>query len=88
METYPNFAKMNFDVWSNIWYNCITDLKKENKWLKEVDSCALQKCVFNLDDAFKNFFRGNRYPKYRTKGEHESYTTNNTLNEYMLNMKV
>ena len=60
----------------------LTDLKKENKWLKGVDSCALQKCVFNLDDAFRNFFRGNGYPKYRTKGEHESYTTNNTLNEY------
>ena len=30
----------------------------------------------------RTLFRGNRYPKYRTKGEHESYTTNNTLNEY------
>ena len=57
-------------------------MKKEKKWLKEVDSCALQKCVFNLDDAFKNFFRGNGYPRFRRKGEHESYTTNNTLNEY------
>ena len=60
----------------------LTDLKKENKWLKEVDSCALQKCVFNLDDAFKNFFRGNGYPRFKAKGEHESYTTNNNLNEY------
>ena len=60
----------------------LTDLKKEKKWLKEVDSCALQKCVFNLDDAFKNFFRGNGYPRFRRKGEHESYTTNNILNEY------
>ena len=60
----------------------LTDLKKENNWLKEVDSCALQKCVFNLDDAFKNFFRGNGYPRFKAKGEHESYTTNNNLNEY------
>ena len=60
----------------------LTDLKKENKWLKEVDSRALQKCVFNLDDAFKNFFHGNCYPRFKAKGEHESYTTNNTLNEY------
>ena len=60
----------------------LTDLKKENKWLKEVDSCALQKCVFNLDDAFKNFFHRNGYPRFKAKGEHESYTTNNTLNEY------
>ena len=60
----------------------LTDLKKENKWLKEVDSRALQKCVFNLDDAFKNFFHRNGYPRFKAKGEHESYTTNNTLNEY------
>ena len=60
----------------------LPDLKKENKWLKEVDSCALQKCVFNLDDAFKNFFHRNGYPRFKAKGEHESYTTNNTLNEY------
>ena len=60
----------------------LTDLKKENKWLKEVDSCALQKCVFNLDDAFKNFFHGNGYPKFKAKGEHEIYTKNNILNEY------
>ena len=60
----------------------LTDLKKEKKWLKEVDSCALQKCVFHLDDAFKNFFRGNGYPRFKVKGVHESYTTNNTLNEY------
>jgi len=60
----------------------LPDLKKENKWLKEVDSRALQKCVFNLDDAFKNFFHRNGYPRFKAKGEHESYTTNNTLNEY------
>ena len=60
----------------------LTDLKKEKKWLKEVDSCALQKIVFNLDDAFKDFFRGNGYPRFKVKGVHESYTTNNTLNEY------
>lgn len=60
----------------------LPDLKKENKWLKEVDSCALQKSIFNLDDAFKNFFRGNGYPRFKAKGEHESYTTNNNLNEY------
>ena len=60
----------------------LPDLKKENKWLKEVDSCALQKSIFNLDDAFKNFFRGNGYPRFKSKGERESYTTNNTLNEY------
>ena len=60
----------------------LTDLKKEKEWLKEIDSCALQACVYNLDDAFQKFFKGNGYPRFRAKGVHESFRTNNTLNTY------
>ena len=60
----------------------LTELKQDKIWLKEVDSCALQACVYNLDDAFQNFFHGKWYPKFRAKGVHESYKTNNTFNEY------
>ena len=60
----------------------LTDLKKEKEWLREIDSCALQACVYNLDDAFQKFFKGNGYPRFRVKGVHESFRTNNTLNSY------
>ena len=60
----------------------LTDLKREKEWLREIDSCALQACVYNLDDAFQKFFRGNGYPKFRAKGVHDSFRTNNTLNTY------
>ena len=60
----------------------LTDLKKEKEWLREIDSCALQACVYNLDDAFQKFFKGNGYPRFRVKGVHESFRTNNTLNTY------
>ena len=60
----------------------LTDLKREKEWLREIDSCALQACVYNLDDAFQKFFRGNGYPKFRAKGVHESFRTNNTPNTY------
>ena len=60
----------------------LTNLKKENEWLREIDSCALQACVYNLDDAFQKFFKGNGYPRFRAKGVHESFKTNNTLNTY------
>ena len=60
----------------------LTDLKREKEWLREIDSCALHACVYNLDDAFQKFFRGNGYPKFRAKGVHESFRTNNTLNTY------
>ena len=29
----------------------LTDLKRAKEWLREIDSCALQACVYNLDDA-------------------------------------
>ena len=60
----------------------LTDLKKEKEWLREIDSCALQAFVYNLDDAFQRFFKGNGYPRFRVKGVHESFRTNNTLNTY------
>ena len=60
----------------------LTDLKREKEWLREIDSCSLQACVYNLDDAFQKFFRGNGYPKFRAKGVHDSFRTNNTLNTY------
>ena len=60
----------------------LTDLKREKEWLREIDSCALQACVYNLDDAFQKFFKGNGYPKFRAKGVHESFRTNNTLSTY------
>ena len=60
----------------------LTDLKREKEWLREIDSCALQACVYNLDDAFQKFFKGNGYPRFRAKGVHESFKTNNTLNTY------
>ena len=60
----------------------LTDLKSEKEWLREIDSCALQACVYNLDDAFQKFFKGNGYPKFRAKGVHESFRTNNTFNTY------
>ncbi len=60
----------------------LANLKNEKEWLREIDSCALQACVYNLDDAFQKFFKGNGYPKFRAKGVHESFRTNNTLNTY------
>src|SRR3989442_1788071 len=35
----------------------LPDLKKENEWLGEVNSQALQMSIRNLDNAFTNFFR-------------------------------
>ncbi len=58
-------------------------LKEEYAWLKEVDSTALQSAVRELDNAYKNFFRGTRpgakkfgYPRFRNKhNPHQSFVS-------------
>ena len=48
--------------------NGIADLKKENEWLREVPSQALQQSVFDLDSAFSHFFKkNNAFPKFKSK---------------------
>ena len=57
-------------------------LSKDKEWLREVDSCALRTSLFNLEDAFKRFYKGSGYPRFKSKGVHESYKTNNIKNSY------
>ena len=47
----------------------ITKLKNREKttWLKEADSQALQQSVANMDSAYKHFFKGGGYPKFKSK---------------------
>ena len=43
-------------------------LKKENKWLKEVNAQSLQMSLRNLDNAYTAFFRKlSRFPKFKSK---------------------
>ena len=59
--------------------NQLPQMKKEFRWLKEVDSTSLQMSLRNLDKAFKNFFRDKKvgFPKFKSKkiGK-KSYTVN------------
>ena len=52
-------------------------LKKEYEWLKEVDKFALESAVFNMDDAYQNFFKYKfGYPKFKSKKDNKkSYKT-------------
>lgn len=61
-------------------------LKKEHKWLKEVDKFALTNSVYNMNSAYQKFFKEHTgYPKFKSKRDHKkSYSTNFTNN----NIKV
>ena len=63
----------------------LTPLKGELDWLKEPDKCALQNSIKDLDTAFKNFFKGAGYPKFKSKHKsRSSYRTNYTNNNIEL----
>lgn len=51
----------------------MVELKKDLVWLKELDSQALQASIKKIDVAFKNFFQGKGYPKYKSKHEKQSF---------------
>jgi putative transposase len=52
--------------------------KKEFEWLREVDSLALSQVERNLQKTYQSFFKnGTGFPKFKKKGQRDSYTTNN-----------
>lgn len=52
--------------------NDMTNLKTELKWLKEVDSTALQSSLRDLDSAYQKFFKEHSgYPKFKSKKTHK-----------------
>ena len=50
-------------------------LKKENEWLKEVESTSLQQAQRDLEQAYKRFFaKQNKFPRFHSKhNSHQSY---------------
>ena len=58
--------------------NTPAQYKNEFEWLKEVDSLALANVQQNLRGAYNTFFKnGTGFPKFKKKGQRDSYTTNN-----------
>lgn len=60
----------------------LTELKSELTWLKEVDKCALQNSLKDLDNAYKKFFKEHTgFPKFKSKkNNRHSYRTSFTNN--------
>jgi putative transposase len=61
------------DKTNHSWYSLVKrlpGLKKENEWLKEVNSQSLQQSIVNMNTAFENFFKGRAdFPKFKKKGK-------------------
>lgn len=59
----------------------LTDLKKEYRWMTKVDSQALQASIRNLDRAYKNFFNGGGFLKFKSKGGRQTFQCPNNKRE-------
>jgi putative transposase len=54
----------------------IATLKQEFEWLKEVEYAVLQQSLWDLDKAYKAFFRDKKgFPQFHKKGRKDAYRT-------------
>ena len=80
---YNHFLKLKGYLYQEfkiqITYNhtskMLTELKRQKSWLKVTDSCALQNALKDLDNAYKRFYGGSGYPKFKRKDGKNSYRT-------------
>ena len=84
IEQYNNNGTNMSKIDCNNYCNRV--LKNEYLWLKEVDKFALTNSIYNMDNAYNNFFKGNcKYPKFKKKKDYfKSYTTNYTNNNIVI----
>ncbi len=64
-------AKHNYSAFDLV--KQLPELKKELPWLKEVNSQSLQQAIQNMDIAFKKFFKGAGFPKFKKKSNRGSF---------------
>lgn len=51
----------------------LVELKKELPWLKETNSQSLQSALINLDEAYRKFFKGSGFPKFKSNHTKQSF---------------
>ena len=81
-DTKESMSKFDCNTYVN------QKLKKEYEWLKEVDKFALTNSIYNLDNAYQNFFRRIKqgdnkagFPHFKSKKDNrKSYKTTYTNN--------
>lgn len=55
----------------------LTDAKEGHDWISAVNSQALIASINQIDKAFKGFFNGNGYPKFKNKKGRQSFQCHN-----------
>lgn len=73
---YENEGLSESRIDINNW--CNRELKAQYEWLREVDKFALTNSIYDMDNAYKKFFKEHTgYPKFKSKHTgRQSYRTN------------
>ena len=70
------YQEFNIKITFNHMSKMLTELKRQKIWLTVPDKCALQNTLKDLDAAYKKFYNGARYPKFKRKDSKNSYRAN------------
>lgn len=70
------YQEFNIKITFNYMSKMLTELKRQKTWLTVPDKCALQNTLKDLDAAYKKFYNGAGYPKFKKKDGKNSYRTN------------
>ena len=70
------YQEFNIKITFNHMSKMLTELKRQKTWLTVPDKCALQNTLKDLDTAYKKFYNGAGYPKFKRKDSKNSYRTN------------
>jgi len=73
------YQEFNIKITYNHMSKMLTELKRQKLWLTVPDKCALQNTLKDLDNAYKKFYNGARYPKFKRKDGKNSYRTNQCM---------
>ena len=73
------YQEFNIKITYNHMSKMLTELKRQKFWLTVPDKCALQNTLKDLDNAYKKFYNGFGYPKFKKKDGKNSYRTNQCM---------
>lgn len=79
---YNHFLRITTDIYADSkkhfrykeWAKLLVQLKKEFKWLSEVNSQALQQTLKDLESAFTRFFKKlGKFPRFKRRSNRQSF---------------
>ena len=69
------YQEFKIQITFNHTSKMLTELKRQKPWLKVPDKWALGNALRDLDNAYKKFYKGSGYPKFKRKDDKNSYRT-------------